>query len=174
MNKAPVLWITGIPASGKTTLARRLVRHFRGLGQAAEVVDGDDVRRFISTDLGFSKIDRLANSRRIAWIARLLARNGVIAVVASVSPYLEGRAEARKEAATDGLSFIEIYANCSLAVAKGRDSRNIYDLKDVTGQGAPYEAPTSAELVVDTDLEGPDACLDQVLKTLTRLATTVP
>lgn len=166
MNKAPILWITGIPASGKTTLARQLVRHFRGLNQPAEVVDGDEVRKHVSTDLSFSKADRLSNSRRIAWIATLLARNGVIAVVASVSPYLEGRKDARSGAEADGIPFVEIHASCSLAVAKGRDSRNIYDKKDVTGQGAPYEVPTSAEIVVETDLLGPEECLEEVLKGL--------
>ena len=166
MDKAPILWITGIPASGKTTLARRIVRHFRGFGKPAEVIDGDDIRKIVSSGLGFSREDRLENNRRIAWIARLLARNGVIAVVASVSPYLEGRAEARKDALCDGLQFVEIYANCSLAVAKGRDSRNIYDLKDVTGQGAPYEAPIAAEIVVETDLLGPDDVLREVLNSL--------
>jgi adenylylsulfate kinase len=170
VNKAPILWITGIPASGKTTLARRLVRHFRSQERPAEVVDGDEVRKHVSTDLGFSKADRLSNSRRIAWIARLLAKNGVIAVVASISPYLEGRAEARRDAANEGLPFIEIYASCSLAVAKGRDARNIYDKKDATGQGAPYEAPTNAEIVIETDLLGPDEALEGVLEHLSRRA----
>lgn len=166
MDKAQILWITGIPASGKTTLARRLVRHFRVHDQAAEVIDGDDVRKVISADLGFSRADRLSNSRRIAWIARLLARNGVIAVVASVSPYLEGRKAARDEAQADGLKFVEIHTSCSLSVAQRRDTRKIYDLKDVTGQGAPYEAPTAAEIVVETDLLGPDEVFQEVIAAL--------
>lgn len=168
MDKAPILWITGIPASGKTTLARRLVRHFRSQGQPAEVIDGDDVRKIVSADLGFSKADRLSNNRRIAWIARLLARNGVIAVVASVSPYLEGRKGAREEAQVDGLQFIEIHTSCSVSVAQSRDTRKVYEQPNVTGLAAPYEAPTTAEIVVETDLQGPDEALQDVLSTLSR------
>jgi adenylylsulfate kinase len=168
--KAPILWITGIPAAGKTTLARRLVRHFRGLGVAAEIVDGDEVRRHISTDLGFSKNDRLINAQRIAWIARLLAKNGVMAVVASVSPYLEGREDARRNAALDGVPFIEIYASCSVAIARGRDGKGIYAQKtDVTGAGSPYEAPVKPEIVVETDLVGPDEALALVVQALAPL-----
>lgn len=166
MKKAPILWITGIPASGKTTLARRIVRHFRNEKQEAEVLDGEDIRKVISADLGFSKEDRLENSRRISWIARLIARNGVIAVVASVSPYLAGRKEARAEAISDGISFVEIYVKCSQSVAQSRDTRGIYGLANVTGLGAPYEVPTTAELVIDTERLGPDEAFAEVLKRL--------
>jgi len=168
VDKAPILWITGIPASGKTTLARRLVRYFRSLGTAAEVLDGDDIRKIISSDLGFSKEDRLENNRRIGWIARLLARNGVMAVVASVSPYLEGRKNARDEARADDIRFIEIYAKCSQAIAQKRDTRGIYGQKNVTGLGAPYEVPTTAEIVIYTERVGPDEALAQVLERLAR------
>jgi adenylylsulfate kinase len=170
MEKAAVIWITGIPASGKTTLARRLVRHFRSKGKAAEVVDGDDVRRHISTDLGFSKVDRLVNSQRIAWIAMLLAKNGVIAIVASVSPYREGRDEARAKAKTEGLPFIEIYTSCSVAVARERDPKGLYAKKtDVTGVGAPYEPPLRPEILVETDMMGPDETLEHIIQTLAQL-----
>lgn len=164
MLKAPILWITGIPASGKTTLARRLVRHFRNENHAADVIDGDDIRKVVSANLGFSREDRLENNRRISWIARLLARNGVIAVVASVSPFKEGRAEARASAVGDGLAFTEIYARCSQSVAMKRDIRGIYELKNVSGLGAPYEAPTEAEIVVETTVLDPDEALAEVLK----------
>lgn len=170
MVKAPILWITGIPAAGKTTLARRLVRRFREQGKPAEVVDGDDVRRHISTDLGFSKKDRLVNSQRIAWIARLLAKNGVMAIVASVSPYLEGRGDARRAAVAEGLTFIEIYASCSVAVARARDRKELYAKKpDVTGAGAPYEPPERPEIIVETDLIGPDQALEDVARALAEL-----
>lgn len=170
MLKAPIIWITGIPAAGKTTLARRLVRYFRGRGSAAEIIDGDEVRRHISPDLGFSKADRLSNSQRIDWIARALARNGVIAVVASVSPYKEGREAARRNAVSESLQFIEIYASCSAAVASNRDQKGLYARKtDVTGVGAPYEAPGTAEIVVETDLVGPDEALDLVTRALASL-----
>lgn len=174
LGKVPVFWITGIPASGKTTLARRLVRHFQALGHSAEVVDGDDVRKFISTDLGFSKEDRLLNSRRIAWIARLLARNGVIAIAASVSPYLEGRESARMEAESDGLQFIEIYLRCRVDAALKRDVKRVYSTKDdVTGLGAPYEPPQNAEILVDTEILGPDEALEEALKGLSKVNPTI-
>lgn len=168
MNKAPILWITGIPASGKTTLARRLVRHFRSLGTPADVIDGDDIRKVISASLGFSKEDRLENNRRISWIARLLARNGVVAIVASVSPYLSGRKEARTEAGVDGVQFIEIYTRCSQSIAQSRDTRGVYEQKNVTGLGAPYEVPTTAEIVIDTERLGPEEALTEVLERLAR------
>lgn len=167
MDKAPILWVTGIPASGKTTLARRLVRHFRSLEKPAEVIDGDDIRKIVSSGLGFSREDRLENNRRIAWIARLLARNGVIAVVASVSPYIEGRKSAREEAQADGIQFIEIYTRCSQSVAQSRDTRGIYEQKNVTGLGAPYEVPTDA-IVIDTERLGADEALQEVLDRLSR------
>lgn len=170
LNKAPIVWITGIPAAGKTTLARRLVRHFREKGRAAEMVDGDDVRRHISTDLGFSKADRFVNSQRIAWIARLLAKNGVLAVVASVSPYREARDDARKSANSEGLTFVEVYASCSVAVAKARDSKGIYEKRpDVTGVGAPYEPPLAPEILVETDILGPDEAMEIIMNVLARL-----
>lgn len=165
-NKAGIIWITGIPASGKTTLARRIVRHYQKDNRAAEVLDGDDIRRVVSASLGFSKEDRLENSRRISWIARLLARNGIITVVATVSPYLEGRKAAREQAVSDGIAFVEIYTRCSQSVALSRDTRGIYELKNVTGLGAPYEAPTTAEIVIDTDRLDPDQALDEVIKRL--------
>lgn len=168
MSKAPILWITGIPASGKTTLARRIVRHYRNLGTPADIIDGDDIRKVISASLGFSKEDRLENNRRIAWIARLLARNGVVAVVASVSPYLAGRKEARTEAGGDGIQFVEIYTRCSQSVAQSRDTRGIYEQKNVTGLGAPYEAPINPEIVIDTERLEPDEALKLVLERLAR------
>lgn len=134
------------------------------------MVDGDDVRRHISTDLGFSKTDRLVNSQRIAWIAKLLARNGVMAIVASVSPYREGRDEARRNATAEGLTFVEIYANCSVAIASQRDDKGLYGKKtDVTGVGSPYEPPANPEIVVDTDLVGPDEAMALVVQALAPL-----
>lgn len=170
MRKAAILWITGIPAAGKTTLAHRLVKHFRSQGVAAEIVDGDEVRRHISTDLGFSKNDRLIQSQRIAWIARLLAKNGVMAIVASVSPYLEAREDARRNAEAEGVPFIEIYASCSVTVARGRDGKGIYAQKtDVTGAGSPYEPPVNPQILVETDLVGPDEALALVVQALAPL-----
>lgn len=166
MNKAGIIWITGIPASGKTTLARRIVRHYQSDDRPAEVVDGDDVRKVVSADLGFSREDRLENNRRIAWIARLLARNGIITVVASVSPYLEGRKAAREAAISDGLAFIEVYTRCSQSIAQSRDIRGVYEHKNVTGLGAPYEVPTAAEIIIDTERLDPDQALAEVLKRL--------
>lgn len=166
MTKTGIIWITGIPASGKTTLARRIVRHYRNEGRPAEIVDGDDVRKVVSSTLGFSKEDRLENNRRIAWIARLLARNGIITVVASVSPYQAGRKSARDEAVSDGIAFVEVYTCCSQSVAQSRDARGVYELKNVTGLGAPYEVPTTAEIVVDTERLDPDQALAEVLKRL--------
>lgn len=168
--KRPVLWITGIPSSGKTTLGRGLVSELRGRGIPSDLVDGDEVREVISAGLGFSKEDRLKNGRRISWIARLLARNGVMPVVTAVSPYREGRAEARKDAEGDGLKFFEIYAKCDAGTARGRDPKGTYRNRLVTGVDDPYEAPLNAEGTIETGILNREESLSELLGILTGMA----
>lgn len=164
--KRPVLWITGIPAAGKTTLGRGLVTELRCIGISSDLVDGDEIRQVISAGLGFSKEDRLKNGRRMSWIARLLARNGVVPVVAAVSPYREGRAEARKDTEGEGLKFLEIYAKCDVGTAQGRDPKGTYKKMSVTGVDDPYEEPMSADAVIKTGSLGEKEALSELLRIL--------
>lgn len=155
MNKGGIVWLTGIPASGKTTIAEILASRIRRTGGRAEILDGDDVRKVISKGLTFSREDRKENVRRIAWIARKMAKNDVWALVAAVSPYAEDREEARAEAQKEGLYFLEVNTKCSTQVAEHRDSKGLYKnaragaIHGVTGVDAPYEESPSA-FVVDT------------------------
>src|SRR4051794_17292722 len=110
-----ILWFTGLSGAGKSTLAERLYAEFRGRGYRVELLDGDEVRTHLSKGLGFSKEDRDTNIRRIGWVARLLARNGVIAITAAISPYRDVRDEIRRLAEREGTPFIEVYADAPLS-----------------------------------------------------------
>src|SRR5439155_6935492 len=114
MHKGFILWFTGLSGAGKSTLSERLVKEFRARGYKVELLDGDEVRTNLSKGLGFSKEDRDTNIRRIGYVARLLARNGVIAITAAISPYREIRDEIRAAAESDGVPFVEVFANASL------------------------------------------------------------
>src|SRR5215213_1859526 len=142
-----VLWLTGLSGAGKTTLAGRLVPELRARGLRVEVLDGDEVRTNLSKGLGFSKQDRDTNIRRIGFVARLLARNGVVVISAAISPYAETRAEVRRAAEGDGVPFVEVYAQADIESLARRDVKGLYrkalagELAHFTGVSDPYEAP---------------------------------
>jgi adenylyl-sulfate kinase len=171
-----VVWFTGLPCSGKSTLARLLEGELRGRGLRVEVLDGDEVRERLSRGLGFSKQDRDDNIRRIAFVAKLLARNGVVAITAAISPYREIRDEARREIKR----FVEIYVKCPLEVCVSRDVRGLYrralagEIPNFTGVSDPYEPPLNPELVVETDQEEPDASLRRIVARLEELGYLTP
>src|SRR5690349_19254666 len=133
------VWFTGLPCSGKTTLARALAARLLEMNVLVEILDGDAVRENLSKGLGFSREDRDANVRRIAYVANLLARNGVPTIVAAVSPYRSARAEARARSSV----FIEVYVECPLEVCEARDVKGMYakaragTLPHFTGVGDP-------------------------------------
>lgn len=168
--RAGTIWITGIPCSGKTTLARIVAQAIRSRNGRAEVLDGDDMRRAVSAGLGFSRDDRAENVRRIAWAARLAARSGAWAVVAAVSPFRDDRDAARRASQGEGLPFVEVHARCPLEAAEARDVKGLYaaaragTLQGLTGLDGAYEAPVSPEAVVDTDREEPKACAERILR----------
>src|SRR5690349_23105662 len=114
MHQGFILWFTGLSGAGKSTLAGRLAEEFKRRGYKCEVLDGDEVRTHLSKGLGFSKEDRDTNIRRIGYVAHLLARNGVIAITAAISPYREIRDEVREMVTGDGAGFVEVFARCSL------------------------------------------------------------
>src|SRR5205085_464618 len=159
MHKGFILWFTGLSGAGKSTLSENLVRIFRERGYRVELLDGDEVRTNLSKGLGFSKEDRDTNIRRIGYVARLLARNGVIAITAAISPYREIRDEIRAHASGDAVPFVEVFANASLDALVDRDVKGLYkkaiagEIKNFTGVSDPYEAPLAPDVLVDSSVE---------------------
>jgi adenylyl-sulfate kinase len=153
------IWFTGLSGAGKSTLAERVRDESLARGHRVEILDGDEVRTNLSKGLGFSKEDRDTNIRRIGYVARLLARNGVVAITAAISPYASVRDEVR---AQHGPSFIEVYVECPLDALVKRDVKGLYEkalrgeIKNFTGVSDPYEPPPSAEITVHTDCESVD------------------
>jgi adenylyl-sulfate kinase len=149
------VWLTGLSSAGKSTIAGALCEQLRGRGLRVELLDGDIVRQKLSKGLGFSKEDRDENIRRIGFVAELLSRNGVIVVVAAISPYRAIRDEVRGRIG----NFIEVFVNAPLAVVEERDRNGIYrrcragELHGVTGLDDPYEPPLAPEVECRTDSE---------------------
>lgn len=149
-----VVWLTGLSGAGKTTVSHRLAEVLRERGiTKLEVLDGDAVRENLSKGLGFSKEDRDTNVARIAFVAHLLARNGVNVIVAAISPYAEARAQARERI---GEGFIEVHVDCPLEELVRRDVKGLYkkalagELAHFTGVSDPYEAPTNPDVRVSS------------------------
>ena len=170
-NTGFVLWFTGLSGSGKTSLAE-LVRGRLGGGRPVEMLDGDEIRLYLSKGLGFSKEDRDTNTRRIGFVARTLARNGVIALASTISPYADTRLEVRNLATRDGVGFIEIHVDCPLEVLVERDVKGLYkqalagELDHFTGVSDPYEVPTNPELRIATNEESQEVSVQRVLDLL--------
>ena len=149
------LWFTGLSGAGKSTLAAAVSAELRGRGIPVEVLDGDEVRQNLSKGLGFSREDRDTNIRRIGYVAKLLARNGVAVITAAISPYRAIRDEVREEIG----AFVEVYVKASLDECIRRDTKGLYaralagEIPQFTGVSDPYEEPLAAELVIDTECE---------------------
>lgn len=147
------LWFTGLSGAGKSTVATEVAARLRERGHRVEILDGDEVREHLSKGLGFSKADRDINVDRIGWVASVLARNGVIAITAAISPYRDTRDAVR--AMHDG-NFIEIHVATPLEVCEERDVKGLYakartgEIPEFTGVSDPYEAPLAPEVVVPT------------------------
>ncbi len=159
------LWLTGLSGAGKSTIAERVATSLRGRGLLVEVLDGDVVRENLSAGLGFSKEDRDTNIRRIGFVAELLTRNGVVVIVAAISPYREIREEVRERIGR----FVEIYVRCSLDELRRRDVKGLYEkaiageIAHFTGVSDPYEEPEEPDLVVDSETEDVDTSVQRVL-----------
>lgn len=149
------VWFTGLSSAGKTTLSRAVYERLRARGHRAELLDGDEVRRNLSRGLGFSKEDRNENVRRIGFVAEILTRNGVIALVSAISPYREARDELRGRSS----NFLEVYVNAPIEICEGRDVKGLYrkarsgELQRFTGIDDPYEPPLSPDVECRTDRE---------------------
>jgi len=154
-QKGVVIWFTGLPSSGKSTIAHAVEEELYTRGHLSYVLDGDNIRHGLNKNLGFSPEDREENIRRIGEVARLFAQAGVITMTAFISPYRRDRDKAR-HLLEDG-EFIEVFVKISLEEAEQRDPKGLYkkaragEIKEFTGISAPYEEPLNPELVIDTD-----------------------
>lgn len=168
MDEGLTIWFTGLSGAGKSTVATLLAERLKGMGRRVELLDGDEVRKNLSSGLGFSKADRDANIRRIAFVAKLLSRNGVVAITAAISPYREIRDEARREIR----HFVEVFVDCPLDVCEQRDVKGLYqkarsgEIQQFTGISDPYEPPLHSEVTLHTDQETPEQSVDQILTKL--------
>ena len=166
--KGFTLWFTGLPCSGKSTLARRVEEILLERGMNVEVLDGDEVREHLSKGLGYSKEDRDTNIRRIGYVAKLLARNGVVAIGAAISPYREIRGEVRGWHDR----FVEVYVEAPVDVLTERDVKGMYkkalagQIKHFTGVDDPYEPPENPEVIVETDKEDVTESVNKIIHTL--------
>ncbi len=162
-----VVWLTGLSASGKSTLAMTLERRLFDSGHAVFVLDGDNVRRGLNANLGFSPEDRQENIRRVGEAAALFAEAGMICITAFISPYRDDRRRAR--AALRGARFFEVYVKADLDACEARDPKGLYhkarqgELKDFTGIDSPYEEPLNPDLVIDTVRNDVATCVEQLM-----------
>ena len=175
MAKGFTLWFTGLSGAGKSTLSVPIAERLRSLGHKVEILDGDVVRTNLSKGLGFSKEDRDINIRRIGFVSNLLARNGVVAITAAISPYRAVRDEVRSMVTNDGSGFVEIFVKCPIDVLAERDVKGLYkkalagEIKNFTGVDDPYEEPMSPEVVVDSSRESVDESVGKILGKLREL-----
>ena len=163
-QKGAVVWFTGFSGAGKSTIAEALTKKLKTEGYQLEVLDGDEIRENLTKDLGFSKEDRDTNLRRIGFVAKLLARNGVLVLVPVISPYRAIREEMR--ANID--HFVEVFVNAPLSVCEERDVKGLYkkvragEIKQFTGIDDPYEPPNNPEVECRTDLEELSESVDKI------------
>lgn len=168
------LWFMGRPASGKSTIASRVHNQLVANDYAVENLDGDDIRKNLHPDLGFSREDRRTNNRRTAYVAQLLNRNNISTIVGMITPFRDSQQQAREIVETEG-EFILIYVKCSLEEAEARDPKNLYEqarngnIEKFTGVNHPFEAPLNPEIVVDTESSSPEEAVEHVFAQLEEL-----
>jgi len=170
-----MIWLTGVPAAGKTTLAGLIAGRMAAVGVPAEILDGDAFRKAMCDDTDFSREGRARNMRRAFEVGWLLAKNGIWAVIALVSPHRAARQAIRALAAERGLDFIEVHVQCPVDLARRRDPKGNYrkalagEIQSFTGVSSPYEEPEAPEVLVDTALLRPEDGAALVLKSVAHL-----
>lgn len=168
------LWFMGRPASGKSTLAKRVETELRDSGLDIENLDGDEIRQSLNPDLGFSREDRALNNRRTALLCKLLNRNGINVVNAMITPFRESQQEAREIIESEG-EFILIYVQCSVDTAAERDPKNLYEqaregkIEKFTGINHPFQEPHNPDIVVDTEEQSPEESVAHILQRIEQL-----
>lgn len=169
-HKGAILWFTGLSGAGKSTLSRLVEKELFLRRCHTYVLDGDNIRHGLNSDLGFSPEDRAENIRRIGQIAKLFMDAGTICLTAFISPYRADRQRARDIAGPG--SFIEVYCRCPLEVCERRDPKGLYkraragEIPEFTGIGAPYEEPQNPEITVDTATQTPADCVQMILEAM--------
>ena len=173
MNQRGVaVWFTGFSGAGKSTIATALTKELKSQGYGIEVLDGDEIRENLTKGLGFSKEDRDLNIRRIGFVAKLLARNGVVVLVPVISPYRSIRDEMREQIG----HFVEVFVNAPIEVCEKRDVKGLYkkvragEIKQFTGIDDPYEPPLNPEIECRTDLEELDESVAKIINKLRELS----
>jgi len=163
-----VIWLTGLSASGKTTIALQLATKLREHDFKVELLDGDAIRKELSADLGFSRQDRREQIRRVVYLCKLLSKNGITCIVSVISPYRDLRNLAREEIRKVS-PFIEVFVKCSLESCIKRDPKGLYkkalsgEINNFTGLQDPYEEPLSPDVMVNTDSETVEECVDKII-----------
>lgn len=157
-----------MPAAGKSTLAGILKGRLETeYGKFVEILDGDDIRKGLSRDLGLSREDREEHARRVSYLAKILSRNGVVSIVALISPYRSSRSSAREVIGRD--KFVEVYVKASISTCEKRDPKGLYakarkgEIMNLTGVQDPYEEPLDPEILVNTDKSKPDKSAQEVI-----------
>ena len=175
-NKGFTIWFTGLSGSGKSTLSDVVEHRLRERGRNVEVLDGDVVRTNLSKGLGFTREDRDTNIKRIAFVCKLLTRNGVACISAAISPYIETREWSRREIG----NFVEVYVKCPIDICRQRDVKGLYKradaglLKGFTGVDDPYEEPLNPELVIESDKVSIEEGADLIMAKLEELGYLEP
>jgi bifunctional enzyme CysN/CysC len=171
-HRGAVVWFTGLSGAGKSTIAQALERELFNRAMHTYVLDGDNVRHGLNSNLGFSPEDRVENIRRVSEVAKLMADAGAVVITAFISPYRMERRRAREIALESNAEFIEVFIDAPLEVCETRDPKNLYkkaragEIRDFTGIDAPYEAPEDAEIVVRTDRQSVDESVATILEQL--------
>lgn len=171
-----IVWLTGLSGAGKSTIAAALVARLDR--ERVEVLDGDEIRTFLSNGLGFSREDRDINVQRIAYVARLLAKHGVLVIVSAIAPYAATRLDVQRRSEAAGHAFVEVFVNAPLATVIERDVKGLYrraqagEIAHFTGVSDPYEAPVAPTVEVRTDRETPAESVEKIAAALGRLGLT--
>jgi adenylylsulfate kinase len=169
-HRSGLVWFTGLPSSGKSTIAHLIEKELFNSGISTYVLDGDNVRHGLNSNLGFSRDDRQENLRRIVELSKLMMDAGLIVLAAFISPYREDRKYVKEKFHND--NFLEIYVKCSVEECEKRDPKGNYTkaragiIKEYTGVSAPYEEPENPDLIIDTEKLDPENSVKEVLNLL--------
>lgn len=174
LRRGLTVWLTGLPSSGKSTIARALGKRLVDADHRVEILDGDEVRLYLTADLGFDRRDRIENVRRVGYVANLLSRNGIVVLCPVIAPYREARDEVRR---LHGERYFEVYVATPVDICERRDVKGLYarqragELTGLTGIDDPYEQPVAPDVVVQVQDESLEESVSTIWWSLTASAT---